>query len=348
MAAPTLAEVKRFLLSLLPAGADKLYSTAEGDGGTGDYFGGIADGIKEYGTDLVEDVRTETNPNTVTQNLPEWEAVMAFSDTRTAIEGSTEQRQAQVISRWREHGASFLDNIRAAVQPFFQYADPANIQIIEMDRDALETAHTYSWAAAGIPGLGTYTSTIAIGDNAPTGQMGVTCYIDLTHPTVQDLTISLIAPDGSVYFLATEVGAGFPTDGRLGSGSTGGSKQYKFYVPDAAGEGITGNWTLTISNSDINAGNVGAGAAINGLFVEGIGRVGFTNVEGLGAAQFQFAVVYDSALSTAAAIDFDAVRFAIRRVTPAHCYGYLVAAMGGGICAIVDDPFAVVDFCVVC
>lgn len=341
MGAPTVEQVKRWLVGLLPPGADNLYSLDDGDGGIGDYYGAIAEAVKAHGTDLIDTLRANVNPATVVDKLPDWEAANGTSATRIAQTGTTADRQAQLVSRLREYGASTLDNIRAAVQPYFQYADPAQIQIVECDRDVLTSTHTYTYAAGGIPALGAYSQAVNVPDNMVVSKGGGHLRFNISFPSIQNLTVSLESPIGNIYAVAPL--------GALGTGAVA-FQEFMFFVPLTAGDVINGNWTLTITNNSPNIGNVhSAGANLTTLFLEGIGRVALSDVQGLAAEQFLFAVVFDPSLSLVSLPDLGAARDAVRRMQPAHTQGFVVQVMsGGGLCSIVDDAAAVVDGCVVC
>jgi hypothetical protein len=340
---PTIADVKRWLLCLLPPGAtESLYSTADGDGGTGDYFGALAEGVKTYGTDLVETLRTNVDPNTVTDKLSDWEGANGTSATKISQYGSDAERQDQLVSRFRENGSSFLDNVRATVQSYFKYDDPSLIQIIECDRSALSTAHTYGWTADVIPALGNYDKSVFVTDQTYVSDAGAVVWVNITIAAVEDLTIAIETPGGTPFTLAA---------GTLGTGAVT-NQQYQFWVAGCAGEDINGNWRLIVSNAGAGAGtvNVNAGAGRRtDMFVEGIGRVVFSDVQGLGNSQFLYAVVFDPSLSATSTPDLAACRAALRRITPGHCQGFVVQVMsGGGLCCVVDDASAIVSGCVVC
>ena len=53
------------------------------------------------------------------------------------------QRVNAVIATLRISGSFSLDDIRAIVQPYFLYADPSQIVILENSRSGLKTLHTY-------------------------------------------------------------------------------------------------------------------------------------------------------------------------------------------------------------
>ena len=339
---PTVAQVKAWLISLFPPGADNMYSRAEGDGGTGDYLGAIADGVQANGTDLITTLRTEINPSSAVGKLPEWEDTLGLSSTTVAQSGTTADRQAQVVARLRAWGASTLDNIRAAVQPFFQYVDSSLIQIIECDRSALTTLHTYAFSSGVIPAGGTLDTYAVVTDGVRVSGGGAHVWAVITHAAIQQLRVTLYDAGTATFWTLA-------TPGDLGTGAAV-AQTFEFFVKDTEGEtSLAGSWLLSVQDTGATAGTLDAGSQ---LFIEGIGRDPldpFGPVQGLGYEQFLFAVVFDPSLSNVSTPNLAAARLALRKVTPAHCQGYIVQVMsGGGLCAIVDDAAALVDGCTVC
>lgn len=348
MSAPTVADVKALIVSLLPPGIANLLSLADGDGGTGDYYGAIAESLKSQGTDYVETLRRNVNPNTCDEQLPEWESANGTGATKISQFGTTAERQAQLQSKFRDYGASALDNIRAAVQPFFQYVNPSLIQIIEVPRASLTALHTYGFPTGTIPANGTYSGTATVLDQESVSLAGATVWVNITHPAIEDLRIDITPPSLAVTYTLADFGD-------LGSGGAV-DQQFQFWCASAAGQSVGGNWLLSVIDNGGNAGSVNIGGGpptrLTEIFVEGVGRETvppFGDVQGLGAQIFEFAVVFDPSLSLTTAPDLMAARAAVQRVQPGHTVGYVVQVMsGGGLCAIVDDASAVVSACVVC
>lgn len=338
MSAPTVADVKALLVGLLPPGIDRLISLADGDGGTGDYLGAIAEALKAYGTDLVDDVRANVNPATVTGKIPDWEGALGLDGSNTAQFGTDAERRAAIVSRLREWGASTLQNVRAAVAPLFQYSDPSQIQIIECQRDELTTEHTYPLTPGTIAASTSTDFPVVVPDQGLVSKGGVRIQVNITAPELADIGISLVDPSGTV----TQVAA----VGTLGSGMTT-SQQFDFWI-DKSGVDIGGTWKVRIQNDNAATGTVNA--VESSLFLEGIGRpVEFSEPQGLGAAIFTFAVVFDPAKSSIPAPDWQACATALRRVTPAHCVGYIARTMdGGGTCAIWEDSQAIWEQTIFC
>lgn len=345
---PTVAEVRGWLLSLLPPGAERIYSLAEGDGGIGDYFGAMAAAVKARGTDLVATLRREINPATADGKLPDWEAATGLSQSRISQGGTVAQRQAQLVSKLRESGASFLDNIRAAVNPYFDYVDWHDIQIIECDRSALTAIHTYAFPTGTIPALGTYNGNATVFDQEVTSHGGAHVWVNITHPAIQGLRVDLTPPSLAVTYTLADTGD-------LGTGNAV-DQQFELWCAECEGQSVAGNWLLSIIDSSNNAGSVNVGGGpptrLSEIFVEGVGREPvppFGDVQGLGAQQFEFAVVFDPALSNITAPDLMGARAAVKRIQPAHTVGYVVQVMSGGsLCSIVDDASALVNGCLAC
>jgi len=58
--------------------------------------------------------------------------------------GTLEARRRAVISRLREYGPPTIPMIQSVLAPLFDYSDPADVVVLECDRAALRTAHTYT------------------------------------------------------------------------------------------------------------------------------------------------------------------------------------------------------------
>ena len=103
--------------------------------------------------------------------------------------------------------------------------------------------------AITVPGFGTATS--------------VTVSVDIAHPFIGDLTVELVAPDGTARTLHRYSGEG--ADGII-----------RTYTPDFGGTGIAGDWTLrasdgasgdagTLNGWTLTIGHDGAGGSVTGL-----------------------------------------------------------------------------------
>lgn len=342
------AEAKRLLVSMLPDGADQHYDL---DGDIGKIVYALGGGAKAM-FDACENLLLELDPATATEKIPDWEAALGLSQTRIANFGTIQQRRNQVLAYLRNYNAGFsLDEIRAAVQPFLLYAVPGQIQILETDRAALTTLHTY--AASGTPlvlgGSSSGSIAFSVPDDGDVTEAGVHLTVNLTG-TIDQLTFILLGPQGW-----PQVGMFLP--GHLGSGAVV-ATSYTVYAPrdrifysgavgfTIAGK-VGGTWLLLIATG-------AAGATIHSasIFVEGIGLDASGNA-GLGAAMYEFAVVVDPALLGGGFLggnsDVDAAREVLQRLRPAHLKASLVtknSVVGGGLMAIPDDPATIPDACV--
>lgn len=330
-------EIRRLLISLLPAGSEDLYDLE-----TSAYIGrlatALAGALKETVSDRLDQLRLEVNPSTVEESIPDWESAGGLAHTILATFGTDEQRRNAILSLLREHGSFSLDDIRAAVQPYFLYADPSQIEIVEPDRAAQQAAHTYSYASpmtATFP-LNSASSSVSVADDPRVSPAGAIVNINFTGD-LGEVRFRLTAPDGYVKLWLP---------GWLGSGAVV-AETYTLFAPEMAGRRILGNWTLTVT----------AGATVNAtvnswsVFVEGLGvnydgatppnRIG----EGLGAALFEFLVVADPAL-LGTGYDIEGAYATIQKIKPAHVLGNVVVkntVMGGGLLAIPDEPTTLPD-----
>lgn len=337
MSGPTNDEVKALVVSLLPPGADGLYSLANGDGGTGDYFKAIGQALKAEGTDIIDTLRANVSPATVTDKIPDWEAVLSLSSSPIASSGTQAQRRAQILAQLRAGGPVTRELIQSIVQPFVEYANPASILVIECPRAALTAMHTYAMAShVEGPGGGVYTQTVVVTDQENVSTAGPQLILNLTATEISELQVQVTSPDGDDFcvfnFYGKRDGAVVAEDFVIRNGPVA------IYTP------VGGSWVVTVTSS-------GTGYTINsgGIFVEGTGRAGFSNVQGLGSQQFAWVVALDSSMCGVSNPNLAAIRAALAQVTLAHTDGYVVQYMsGGGLCAVVDDPNAIASGCVCC
>lgn len=276
-----------------------------------------------------DSLRAEMNPATAVEKLSDWESIFRFASSRIARFGGTPQRQAQVVSKWREFGATAIPIVQAIIGPLLGYADPTQLEIIECSRSGLRALHTYSWPDGNIPAMGQYNELVHVADNLEVSAAGAFIRVNLTFPTIENLAISVSSPGFNVVLAIT---------GALGVGSVT-NKQYAFFAPTFAGQDVDGDWTLNIDNNGASTGTVNVSSGIQtDVFVEGIGRVGLTTEEGLGAFIFEWGVVVDPALEgVVSPSDRSAALAALQRIKPAHTIANLLIATSiDGACCIPD------------
>jgi hypothetical protein len=332
----SLTEVNDSLVERLPDGARQFYDLEPG----GDYykfFLAIADTLKVYGFDLVDLLRLEISPATCRYKLPEWERIFGLQLSRTTLLGTIPQRQAQVVSAWRLSAGqgSSIPVVQAILGPVLGYADPTQLQIVEMPYATEEANRTHSnGALIAIVGGGSAVRTVTVGANALVSSAGARLVIDgLSVSSTADYSITLRGPDAT-----TKVWANDPMPFVNSPTTTW------LFAPEFAGKACDGTWTVTFSSASHNL-------SITDLavVVDDIGRSdgGF---DGLGAAQFQWSVVVDHALAgVTQAADFAAAGRALAKISQAHTQATLVFKMSAGqLCAIFDDPYAIFDAAVFC
>lgn len=308
------ADIKALLVGLLPAGSEQLYNL-DNSAYIGGTLNALAAALKETETEAIDQARREVNPSTIAAKIPDWEQACGLSNTVLAHFGTRDQRRNAILSVLREHSSASLEDIRAAVQPYFLYQNPAQIEIIETPRSSLMVAHT---CLVGTPvAIGPSSSgriAVTVLDDPAVSPAGATAFISVTG-RLEELSFRLTGPDGR----AKSWPAGY-----LGSGSvTAGT--YKLYAREFAGAKIRGSWTLTLTSGPSD----GATLESWGCFVEGLGATFDTSSppqrigQGLGAAMFEFAVVADPAL-LGAGFDLEGAAGAIQKVKQAHLVGTIV------------------------
>ena len=136
--------------------------------------------------------------------------------------------------------------------------------------------------AITVPGFGTATS--------------VSVSVDIAHPYIDDLTVELVAPDGTARTLHDRSG-----------GNADGIEQT--YTPDFGGTGIAGDWTLRVSDGasgdagtlngwTLTVGHDGAGGSVTGL--AGSGSRYLVTVSAPQGGTYNLDVIRDSGITDAA------------------------------------------------
>jgi len=268
----------------------------------------------------------DANPLTATATgIGMWEEAFGDSNTSVALYGGVEQRRAHVLTRHREHGASTRDNILASLVAM---CGSTAVTLLEHRRSVLTAANWYELPSyPSIAGSANTDLSIACADNAPASRAGAQVTVRVTHASVEDLTLTIIAPD------ATQ-----SSPMRFGSGSVT-AQDFRFFWPGAAGKSITGNWTIRITNANATVGTVDdpAGDGITGLFVEGIG-FGPYDGEGRGANIFEWCALVDEAAAVSGIYDRAAVAAVIQRWNQVHGRGYLALKnLNGGDAGVWGD-----------
>lgn len=301
------------LVSLWPPGVRDLYDLDTDGGDVRRYFEALAQMVTRFGTQMVDDLRTEIVPYQAVERLPDWEAVLGLPATRhppTTIAG----RQAAVLAKLREHGSYSRAELRALIAPLLGYVNPSTLVIYETDRSALRTAHAYAGAGFSISGVGSATIPFYVADDGVVSQGGARVTFanwSASNYSTLNLTVTLTGPDGTVATLKPKVGA---------------ATSHPCWTFGHSGKPILGLWTLYINNTLVTN-TVSADSC--SLFVEGA-RLDSAGNNGLGGVQFEFACYADPALEGAVSgTDHDAARAALRRVQPAHTAGAVITVKSG-------------------
>ncbi len=337
----TLAEITEQLLRALPPG----YAPRLGPDLLGIYEC-VAQMLKTWCADVVDQLRLEVNPRTCEQKLAEWESALGLGETTVARFGTTAQRRNQVIAKLRERGSLSIPDLRAVMQMFFGYADPQAIQVLETSRALLKAAHTYTTLLAVPAAIGNFPPLFCpfevLKDDAQVGPAGAQLDITITG-YLEELRFSLVGPAGTTQ-------QAYWDEGFLGAGSVT-AQRFMLYAPTAklfgdpgktqvsiAGQ-VQGIWSLRIVRTGANPATLHSAK----LFVEGVGRT--ATGQGLGGAMYEFAVVADPAL-LGADYDLTGALRALQRIKPAYMGAAVMTknnVMGGGLLAIPDIATTIPD-----
>lgn len=325
-------EVEALLRAHFPPKFFEWFLGERGDGGLGDLLAAIAQELNADGFDLVDTLETEIFPSTADEKLPEWEAAFGVSLSKIAVQGSTALRQAQVVARLREYGASTLPNIKAALAAVLGYQP----DIREHSRATIRSANSYDFGPGGltIPGAGSVTATVYVPDGPRTTEAGaqLDLYVD-NVPAIESIGVTLTSPAA-----VTKTWAAGTLTRDTGNWVGG---QIRLAMLDVASTSPYGTWTLTLTNADAAAATLTDAP----LFVEAVGR-GLLGSEGLAANVFEWCVLVDPTL-LGATYDIPLARKIVQRWNPAHCRGYLCVMAGtGDESGVYDDQNSTVDGCV--
>lgn len=319
----TADELKAALVAGFPPDVERVVDFDSEDAGTvGAHLRAVAQTLT-HATAAVDTLATELNPLTTVQKLPEWERVFRLRGA-----GSTAQRQAALLSRLRELGTvTTKPAVQAIIAPILGYADPSQLVVMETDRAALRTAHTYPWTGSKSFSLSAATIKWRVRDDAKVSPAGAQVDVTITHSDVSKIAATLTGPDGASATVAL---------GKLGRGSASGDT-FRMYFPSLAGAAVGGTfggeWSLSIGATS-GTGTITAAS----LFVEGLGIDGTLN-DGLGAAIYRWGVVVEDSLLGSGA-DLIAAREALERIRFAcRPPSLLRRSVGSG--ALPDGDYAV-------
>lgn len=304
----------------------------------------VAQSLKFAVKDRIDALRTERNPATAIEKLPDYELALGLLQTRTAQFGTVSQRQGQVVGRFREFGGLSKAAIQTVMQAYLKYASPADILVIEADRPATRAIHTYAFPAPlGLTAVVNLFLDVPDDSYVSDGGAQLRINVEAAGGGASGI-IELTGPDGFKHrwdifdyrSLGVVVGMNTVFDLEL---------RARDFAPQLADDGYTwvrrkiaGRWVLTLKNLDkLNSA---------GLFVEGVGR-NAAGQDGRGAALFEWGVLAETAKLGAGA-DLLGAAEAVRRMDHCHLNGHLL--LDGhditSLAAIPDDPNAIPDMCI--
>lgn len=263
-------------------------------------------------------LRRELVPQTADEKLSDWEAIFGAPSGNATVT----MRQAAIVARWRESGASTLDNITAAIASLAGSA--AAVTIVEHSRTSLRNQHTYSFSTITATVGNTANVTLAIGENAVAARMGAQLLLNVSTGDQGDFLVTLVAPDAQEFTPSLVY-----VDGA----------DHVYFWPEFAGLRIDGTWAISVDNTGAGTTDVQVDTA--NLFVEGIG-IGPFGGEGLAGNVFEFCVLVTESTVNAATWDRLRARSLIQHWKPGHTRGYLcLTGVGDGVTAtagIWGDP----------
>lgn len=340
------SEVLDFLVQGLPPGTLDAWDFAPNPAEPDLYeeWLALAQSVKAFVVDRIDALRRERNPAAAAEKLQDFELALGLQYSSTATFGTVQQRQAQVVGRFRETAGLTRAGLQTVMQAYLQYADPSQIQIIEPNRAALRVQHSYLFVAPAALGTSTTIDLAMPGgevpDRAYVSDMGAQLRVNVqVAGSGSSGIIELHSPEGVVKSWALD-------DYRPLSVVVAGNAVFnlQLYAPEFGPQlvdgihyvrrQVGGAWKLVIKNMDqLNSAS---------LFVEGVGRDPAPGADGLGAALFEWGVLAESAKLGAGA-DLAGAEAAIARMNHCHLRGFLIRDGGMTMAAIPDDPGAIPD-----
>lgn len=303
-------ELKEAIIAAFPPGASE---RIDWDDSPGHHVEAIANVLQDKAVDPVEQLILDACPLTCSSaRLRDWERALGLSGSKTSLFGGLAARRRAVVSRLREYGPPTIPMIQSVMAPLFDYADPADVVVLECDRPTLRTAHTYTGVlTTATTALSGVTYTWRVVDDGRLSASGVQLDVTLTHGDLSKLSVLVTAPSG-------ETGSASV----FGRGAAAGDT-IRVCLPDMTAAVVMGLWTAEF-NASSGAGTVDAVEA----FVEGAGRDS-TGRPGLSAAQYEFGVVYESDKG-GGGFDIASSRSAIQRISYATRIGALILREADG------------------
>jgi len=315
------AEVRELFLQFWPVG--RLYDWYTSSSNISKLVDAIVATVKQHGFDLVETLRDEVNPSTATQKIPDWEDVLGLTTTIVAKLGTTVTRRAAVVSKLREHGSDTPALIRSVIEPLLGYsaANSGTLQIIETDRSALKTLHTYAGGAFSVGSSSSGMGTAAVADGGHVSRAGAQLVVTLTCTNPEQLTIALSGPGGA-----------YATFAALPAVAASSTAYYLNALPPDDDTAVGGPWTLSVATGAATCTVVSWS-----LFVEGAGLGGGYN--GLGSEVYEYGVYADPAKVVSA--NYEGARAALARISHAYKRGLLLLSLSPEP----DDSTSLPDAC---
>lgn len=257
-----------------------------------------AEFFKTYGFDLVDTLRNELYPPTMTNNLDKFEGALGISETLVARYGTTAQRRNAVLAKMRESGGLTKRNVQAIVGAILGYADNAALEVIECDRSGLRLKHSYARGEDVSLASGS-TTDIDLSvryDGGVVSAAGAQLELYFDTNDLSTFSVTLTGPDGTA-----------KTWNRGWSASP-----LVLFAKEFAGAAIKGRWRISITQT---SGSTRTLQSASALFVEGVAKDQAT-----AGAVFHWGAYADPALVGGSGVpeDLPTAQRAVRRIRHAH------------------------------
>lgn len=309
-------DARSILVSLLPPG--NLYETEDPGDDLYKLFAALGKTYRVLGFDYVEKLKREINPATAIEDLPDWEAALGIS-TFLSAGGNNATRQAAIVAKTREQGATTLENVRGIIGSLLGYASESDLVVYECNRAALKTKHTYTGlpnSSGTIPVSASVLTRHFMVSDGDVSAAGVQLTLNITHTVSANLSVTLTNPFGaSTTWTNISTGSITTSDIVLYDKASNSSTVGAFI-----GKPMAGQWTMTITSSATTGTLVSAS-----LFAEGGGK------DGRGGSIFTWGPYADPDLvgDGGASPDYRGARFSLKRIKPAYSRAYLITENDG-------------------
>lgn len=304
-ASVTHAQAVAILKEAWPPSSNTLYDWDSPDAVVHKVFEALGDVVKLYGYDQSDRIFRETNPLTMVELVPFWEALLGITLSDSALRTrSIDQRRQTVLARLRELGPLTRFALASIFAQLAGYVPPASPEVLTTSPATLVAANLYTDpislpipTGTGFGGTNLVRFTPTLLDGGVVWAAGVWVILNLSSVASQALHVQLTTPN-----LTTVTWSGGPNL----------SPNVVLRSPVPAGGPIHGNWILNVYR---DAGSPAVNLTSWSLYVLGRGW------GGRDSSRFIWSVYLDPTHQTVDRRDIDTT---LDRITQSYTEGFVI------------------------